>query len=408
LPLLALALGGFGIGLTEFIASGLLPQIAHGLLPQEYDRSSSAGVAQAGWVISAYAAGVVVGAPLVALCTARVPRKRLVLGLLVLFVVGTLASAAAPSFPLLLAARFVAGLPHGAYFGAAGMLAASMMGSGRQARGFAVVLGGLTVANVVGLPLITRLGQATSWRMSYLAIAAVFALSFLAVLLLVPASPVRHSGSPRDELGSLASGRVWMIVVMISVGFAGFFAVDSYIAPVTTHLAHLSGGTVPWVLLSVGLGMTAGNVLGGWLSDRNVTRSLLIGFPALIVTLVLFALIAGTAPGLLAGAFLASAAAIFLGPALQALLITVVPDASLMGAAINQSATNIANSLGAAMGALVIGGGLGYRAPSLVGAAMGLVGWALAVLLLRPGRAGRGGRGRATLAGDTDGGADWE
>jgi DHA1 family inner membrane transport protein len=386
LPLLALALGGFGIGLTEFIASGLLPQIAHGLLRQQYDRSSSAGIAQAGWIISAYAAGVVVGAPLVALCTARVPRKRLVLGLLVLFVVGTVASAAAPSFPLLLAARFVAGLPHGAYFGAAGMLAASMMGSGRQARGFAVVLGGLTVANVVGLPLITRLGQATSWRMSYLAIAAVFALSFLAVLLLVPASPVRHSGSPRDELRSLASGRVWMIVVMISVGFAGFFAVDSYIAPVTTHLAHLSSGTVPWVLLSIGLGMTAGNALGGWLSDRNVTRSLLIGFPVLIATLVLFALTAGTAPGLLAGAFLASAAAIFLGPTLQALLIGVVPDASLMGAAINQSATNIANSLGAAMGALVIGGGLGYRAPSLVGAAMGLVGWVLAVILLRPGQ----------------------
>lgn len=391
LPLLALAVGGFGIGLTEFIASGLLPQIAHDLLRRQYDRSDSAAIAQAGEIITTYAAGVVAGAPLVALFTARVSRKKLVLVLLVLFVVGTLASAAAPSFPLLLAARFIAGLPHGAYFGVAGMLASSIMGSGRQARGFAVVLGGLTVANVVGLPLITRLGQATNWRVAYLAIAAVFALSFLAAALFVPASAVRPGGSPRNELSALASRRVWMVVVMVSIGFAGFFAVDSYIAPVTTHLAHLSSGTVPWVILAVGLGMTAGNALGGWLSDRNVTRSLLLGFPVFIATLVLFALTAGTAPGLFAGAFLTSASALFLGPALQSLLINAVPNARLMGAAINQSASNIANSLGAAVGALVIGHGLGYRAPTWAGAAMGLVGWVLAMLILRPrGTAGVG------------------
>lgn len=389
LPLLALALGGFGIGLTEFAASGLLPQIAHDLLRQQYDRSSSVGVAQAGWIITAYAAGVVVGAPLVALCTARVPRKQLVLGLLVLFVVGTLASAAAPSFPLLLAARFIAGLPHGAYFGAAGMLASSIIGSGRQARGFAIVLGGLTTANVVGLPLITHLGQATSWRMAYLAIAFVFALSFLAVLLLVPASVVRQGGSPRGELSALGSGRVWMAVAMGAIGFAGFFALDSYIAPVTTHLTRLSSGTVPWVLTAVGLGMTAGNALGGWFSDHNVNRSVLIGFPVFIASLVLFALTASTTPGLFIGAFLASAAALFLCPPFQALLITAAPNAKLMAAAVNQSAMNIANSLGAAVGALVIGHGLGYRVPSLAGAAMGFVGWMVALLALRPNRTRR-------------------
>ena len=384
LPLLALAVGGFGIGLTEFIASGLLPQIAHDLLRPQYDRSNSAGVAEAGWIVSTYAAGVVVGAPLIALLTARVPRKRLVLRLLVLFVVGTLASAAAPSFPLLLAARFLAGLPHGAYFGAAGMLASSIMGPGRQARGFAIVLSGLTVANVVGVPLITSLGQATSWRLAYVAIAAVFALAFAAVLLLVPSSSVRQTGSPREELGVLASGRVWMVVVMISIGMAGFFAADSYIAPVTTHLARLSSGTIPWVLVAVGLGMTAGNALGGWVGDRNVNRSLLLGFPCFAATLVLFALTAGTAPGLFTAAFLMGAATVFLAPPLQALLIAAAPNANLMGAAINQSSMNIANSLGAAVGALVIGNGLGYRAPAWVGAAMVGVGWLLALLILRP------------------------
>ncbi len=389
MPLLALALGGFGIGLTEFIPSGLLPQIAHDLLRQQYERSSSAAVAEAGWIVSTYAAGVVVGAPMVALCTARVPRKRLVLGLFVLFVVGTLASAAAPSFPLLLAARFVAGLPHGAYFGAAGMLASSLMGPGRQARGFAIVLGGLTFANVVGVPLITSLGQATSWRTAYAAIAVVFALAFLAVLLLVPSSSVRQEGSPREELSVLASGRVWMVVAMISIGLAGFFAVDSYIAPVTTHLARLSSGTVPWVLVAVGLGMTTGNALGGWLSDHDVRRSLLIGFPCFVATLVLFALTAGTATGLFAGAFLVGASTVFLAPPLQALLITAAPNANLMGAAINQSAMNIANSLGAAAGALVIGHGLGYRAPAWVAAAMALTGWLLALLILRPARTRR-------------------
>ncbi len=391
LPLLALALGGFGIGLTEFIASGLLPQIAHDLLRQQYDRSNSAGIAEAGWIVTTYAAGVVVGAPLIALCTARVPRKQLVLGLFVLFVLGTLASAAAPSFPLLLAARFVAGLPHGAYFGAAGMLASSIMGPGRQARGFAIVLGGLTFANVVGVPLITSLGQATSWRMAYVAIAVVFALAFLAVLLVVPFSPISQVGSPRKELSVLASGRVWMVVVMISIGLAGFFAVDSYIAPVTTHLAHLPSGTVPWVLVAVGLGMTTGNALGGWLSDHNISRSLLLGFPCFVATLALFALTAGTSPGLFAGAFLISASTVFLAPPLQALLITAAPTANLMGAAINQSSMNIANSLGAAVGALVIGHGLGYRASAWVGAAMALVGWLIALLILRPARTCREG-----------------
>ncbi|GAA4606639.1 DHA1 family inner membrane transport protein [Actinoplanes octamycinicus] len=377
--LLALALGAVAIGLTEFVPSGLLPQIAGNLLGDEYTRSPSDAVAHAGWMVTIYALGVVAGAPLIAALTARMPRKRLVLGLLVLFVAGTVASALAPTFGLVLTARFVAGLPHGAYFGAAGLLAASLMGPGSEGRGFAAVLSGLTISNVVGVPAITRLGQEAGWRVAYLVIAGVFALALLAVAATVPDAPAA-GGSPAAELRSLRRGQVWLVAATGAIGFAGFFAVNSYIAPVTTEVTGLSAGTVPWVLVAVGLGMTAGNALGGWYADRDLRRATLIGFTALIAAVAFFGLAAPTTIGLFTGAFLIGASSLFLGPALQARLIAVAPGAQLMGAAVNQSAMNIANSLGAALGGAVIAAGLGYRAPAWVGIALGAVGLILATV----------------------------
>ena len=375
--LLALALGGFAIGLTEFVAMGLLPQIANNLLPGQYAASSSQAVAHAGLMISVYALGVVVGAPLFAAFGARVPRKQLVLGLLSLFIVGTIASALAPTFGLVLVARFVAALPHGAYFGAAGILAASIMGPGRQARGFAVVLAGLTVSNVIGVPLITRIGQSAGWRVSYLVIGGVFALTFAAVLITVPRVAATIDGSARRELRAFRAPQVWLVAAMASIGFGGFFAIDSYIAPVTTHVAGLSTSTVPWVLAAIGLGMTTGNAIGGWYSDRNLRRALIVGFAIFIAAMVVFALIAHTHVGLFVGAYLIGAVSLFLGPPMQARLIEVAPDAQLMGAAVNQSAMNIANSLGALLGGIVIAHGLGYVAPSWVGVMLGIVGLGL-------------------------------
>jgi DHA1 family inner membrane transport protein len=375
--LLSLALGAAAIGLTEFVPAGLLPQIAHDVLRSRYATSSSDAVAHAGWMITAYALGVVVGAPLIAALTARMPRKRLVLGLLVLFVLGTVASAVAPTFGLVLAARFLAGLPHGAYFGAAGLLAASLMGPGSEGRGFAAVLSGLTAANVAGVPLITLLGQRSGWRVAYLVIAAVFLLALLAVLATVPGTPAA-GGSPAAELRSLRRPQVWLVAATAAVGFGGFFAVDSYIAPVTTSVTGLSTGTVSWVLVAVGLGMTVGNALGGWYADRDLRRAMLLGFAGMIVAILFFGATAATPAGLFTGAFLLGATSLFLGPALQARLIAVAPGAQLMGAAVNQSAMNIANSLGAALGSVVIAAGLGYRAPSWTGAVLGVLGLALA------------------------------
>jgi len=378
--LLALALGGVAIGLTEFAAMGLLPEVARDLLPAEYARSAPDAVAQAGWTITAYALGVVVGAPTIAALTARVPRKKLVLALLVLFAAGTVASAIAPTFELVLVARFVAALPHGAYFGAAGLLAATLMGPGNAARGYAAVLSGLTAANVVGVPLVTRLGQAAGWRVAYLIIALVFGATLIAVLMIVPAVAAVADGSPRAELRSLRKPQVWLVAATAAVGFAGFFAVDSYIAPVTTDVTGLAASTVPWVLVAVGLGMTVGNALGGWFADRDLRRSMLIGFGSVIAAVIFFGLVADTTPGLFAGAFLIGATSLFLGPALQARLIAVAPGAQLMGAAVNQSAMNVANSLGAALGGVVIARGYGYLAPTWVGVGLAVAGLGLAAL----------------------------
>ena len=375
--LAALALGGVAIGLTEFVAMGLLPEIARGVMPEAYARSSSDTVARAGWIITAYALGVVVGAPLIAALTARLPRKRLVLGLLALFTVGTVASAVAPSFGLVLVARFVAALPHGAYFGAAGLLAATLMGPGSAGRGYAAVLSGLTAANVVGVPLITRLGQAEGWRVAYLAIAAVFLLTLFTVLVSVPEVPAAEHASPMAELRTLRKPLVWLVAATAAIGFAAFFAANSYIAPVTTDVTGLPASTVPWVLVAVGLGMTVGNALGGWYADRDVRRAMLAGFGCVIAAVAFFGAAAGTTVGLLVGAFLIGGTSLFLGPALQARLITVAPDAQLMGAAVNQSAMNVANSLGAALGGAVIAAGLGYRAPAWGGVGLGVVGLGL-------------------------------
>ncbi|MGX6604361.1 MFS transporter [Micromonosporaceae bacterium Da 78-11] len=381
--LLALALGGFGLGLTEFVAMGLLPDLARDLLPAEYAHSAPDALAKAGWLITSYALGVVVGAPTIAALTARLPRRRLVVGLLGLFVVGTVASALAPTFELVLVGRFVAALAHGAYFGAAGILAATMMGPGNHGKGFAIVLGGLTAANVFGVPLITALGQSAGWRVAYLAVAGVFAMTLVAVLVIVPEVAAAPGGSPRAELGAFRSPQVWLVALAAAIGFGGFFAVNSYIAPVTTNVTGLSEAAVPWVLAVMGLGMTVGNAAGGIAADRNLRLSVLLGFVGMIVTVAIFGLVARNPVGLFVSAFLVGAASLFMGPALQTRLISVAHGAQLMGAAVNQSAGNIANSIGAALGGAVIAAGWGYLSSAWLGVALGSAGLLVAVLSFR-------------------------
>lgn len=398
LALLALALGGFGIGSTEFVVLGLLPNIAHDLLPALYARSPEAANAQAGWLASAYALGVVVGAPTIAAFAARFPRKTLLLVLAAAFTVGTVLSAVLPTFPLVLAARFLAGLPHGAYFGIASLVAASLMGPGKRGAGVAYVLSGLTIANVIGVPAITFLGQQAGWRIAYLAVAVIFGLTFAALALVLPHQPGDATATMKRELTAFGRSQVWLTLLTGAIGFGGFFCVYTFIAPISTDVAGLKPLFVPVVLVVVGLGMTIGNLVGGWAADTHVVRSIFVFFGLFVVSLAGLALTAHTIPGLVGFVFLVGIAAAGISPAIQTRLMDVAGDSQTLAAAANHSALNIGNGLGAYLGGLTIAGGLGYLSPVWVGLMLCAPGIALATwsVLLQRRRGGSLDGGRRT------------
>jgi len=374
LALIALALGGFAIGSTEFVAMGLLPNIAEALLPTQYAANPDAGIAHAGWLVSAYALGVVVGAPTIAAMSAKFPRKGLLMVLLVGFVVATIASALLPSFGLVLVARFVAGLPHGAYFGIASIVAGDIMGPGKRGKGIAMVLLGLSVANVVGVPAITFIGQNAGWRVAYGVVAVLFAATFFAVSAFVPRSARDEHASIGRELRAFRVPQVWLVMGLGAVGFGGFFAVYSYISPLVTNVTGLSESVVPLVLVVVGLGMVVGGVLGGHLADHSVKRTIYVGMFALIGALLVTVLTAQWAVGVFVGAFLLGATSSAIPPAVQSRLMDVAGDAKTIAAALNHSAFNIGNSLGAALGGAVIAAGFGFVAPGWLGIVLALLG----------------------------------
>ncbi|MCU1446958.1 MFS transporter [Cryobacterium sp.] len=380
LALLALALGGFAIGATEFVAMGLLPNLAADLLPGLYASSPDTANAQAGWLISAYALGVVVGAPTIAAAAARWPRKQLLLALLAAFTLATIASALLPSFGLVLVARFVAALPHGAYFGIASLVAAELMGPGKRARGVAIVLSGLTIANVVGVPSITWLGQVAGWRVAYIAVAALFAVTFVAVIVAVPFQAGNPGATMKSELRAFGRLQVWFALLIGAVGFGGLFAVYTYVAPLVIEITGLPAMAVPLVLVVVGLGMTAGNFVGGALADRSVRRTMYTFFGVMLAALLLLAVSAQTLPGLLIGVFLVGGAASALSPTIQTRLMDVAHDSQSIAAALNHSALNLGNALGAYLGGVVVAAGLGYLAPIWVGFGLSVLGVALATI----------------------------
>jgi MFS transporter, DHA1 family, inner membrane transport protein len=358
--LLALSLGGFAIGTTEFVAMGLLPNIAQALLPGQYDAHPQAGIAHAGLLVSAYALGVVVGAPTIAAMSSRWPRKRLLLVLLVAFTVGTVASAVLPTFGLVVLARFVAGLPHGAYFGVASIVAGEIMGPRSRGKGVAMVLGGLTIANIVGVPAVTFVGQTAGWRVAYGVVALLFALTFVAVLALVPFVPAAEGASIGRELGALKRPQVWIMVGLGSFGFGG--------------VAGLGADVLPFVLVAFGVGMTVGNVVGGYLADWSVKRTIYIGLESIALALAVMFVLSPFAVGVFVGAFLIGCTSSIVLPSVQARLMDVSGEAHTIGAALVHSAFNIGNSIGAALGGAVIAAGLGYRAPAAAGIGLAIVG----------------------------------
>jgi DHA1 family inner membrane transport protein len=366
LAVLALALGGFGIGTTEFVAMGLLPDIATGL-----------GITEptAGHVISAYALGVVIGAPLIAALTARLPRKALLLGLMAVFTLGNLASVMATSYGTLMVARFIAGLPHGAYFGIAALVAAHLMGPQNRAKAVAHVMCGLTVATVVGVPVASWLGQALGWRSAFGLVVAVGVITLIALWFWLPTRlRSMQSSSPLTELGALRRVRVWLALLVGMIGFGGMFAVYTYISTTMTDVAGLPRALVPLALMVFGLGMVIGNLVGGRLADQSVIRALYLSMGALGTALAVFVFASHNPWTALLVLFTIGATGSAVAPALQTRLMDVAHDAQTLAAALNHSALNIGNATGAWVGGLVIAAGYGYTAPAAAGAVLAVAG----------------------------------
>lgn len=378
--IVALALGGFAIGTTEFVTMGLLKEIAVGI-----DES----IPSTGHVITAYAFGVVVGAPIIVALGARLPRRELAVGLILALGVGNAVTALASGYVPVLAARFLAGLPHGAYFGVASLLAASLVPAHRRGRAVSRVMLGLSVATVAGVPAATWLGQQLGWRAAYWAVVVLAVLAAAMMLLFVPHQPGDRAASMRGELSALKRPQVLFAVTAGMVGFGGLFAMYSYVAPIVTDVTGLADATIPWFLLAFGIGSVLGSWLAGPLADWDVPRLVIGGFIATVLVLVVFHQTAGMAVWAALGVFAIGALGSLVAIGLQIRLMDAAGDAQMLGAALNHSALNIANGLGAWLGGVVIAAGYGYRAPSLVGAGLAIAGLLIFVVGLAAQRRSR-------------------
>ncbi|SEQ95159.1 MFS transporter [Microlunatus flavus] len=366
--LFALAVGGFAIGTTEFASMGLLPQIAAGV---------GVSIPTGGHLVSAYALGVVVGAPLIAAFAARMGRRRLLLLLMAVFALGNAASAVASSFGFLLVARFVSGLPHGAYFGVASLVAAALVAPDRRASAVARVMLGLTISNIVGVPVATLAGQHLGWPALYVAVAVLAVACLVSVLAFVPpvrVGPAGATASVRGELSALARPQVWFALVTGMVSFGGMFATYSYIAPTVETLAGLTEGGVVWILAMFGVGSTVGTLLGGRLADRALIPTLFGGLAGIGVVLALFGVLATTPVGAFVAVFLLGASGSLMLPALQTRLMDVAAGGQSLAAALNHATLNIANALGAWLGGAVLAAGHSYAWPSRVSVVLPVLG----------------------------------
>ncbi|PWH25152.1 MFS transporter [Xanthomonas euvesicatoria] len=364
LILLALAMGGFAIGISEFSTMGLMTQIAQGLQITE---------PQVGHVISAYALGVVVGAPLLAILGARWPRRTLLLLLMVFYALGNVASALAPSYHAMLLCRFIAGLPHGAYFGVASLVAASISPPNQRATAVGRVLLGLSVALLVGNPLATWLGQIVSWRWAYASVSVIALGTVAAVAVLLPPQPEELRQQPLRELRAFNQPQVWLALAIGAVGFSGMFCVFSYLAPTLTAVTGVTAARIPLAMVAFGVGGVLGSILGGWLFDRMQFRAVPVLLLWSVVVMLTFPLAAQSGVWVFVS-IVAVGTMGALAPALQTRLMDVAAEAQTLAAASNHAAFNTANALGPWLGGMAITAGWGWTSTGYVGAATALGG----------------------------------
>ena len=361
--LIALAIGGFGIGLTEFVIAGLLPEVAADFRVSE---------AAAGWLISGYALSVAVGAVLVTAAVTRVPRKTALIGLMVLFIAGNLISALAPTYGIMLLGRIVAALCHGAFFGIGAVVAGSLVRPEKKAGAIAIMFTGLTLANVLGVPFGTFLGQALGWRSTFVAITIIGVIALLGIVFLVP-KPTRetaHVSNLRGELSAFRSGQVWLSIAVTVLGFGGMFGAFTYIAFTLTRVTGFPSGAVPWLLILFGVGLFAGNLLGGKAAERRLDRTLIVLLIGLTLVLVGFALTATYPIAVIVALLLMGAFGFGTVPGLQTRVMLYAQGAPTLASSSNIAAFNVGNALGAWIGGLTISAGLGFTSPLWAGAAI--------------------------------------
>lgn len=361
--LVALAVGGFGIGLTEFLIAGLLPQVASSFAVSE---------AAAGRLISGYALSVAVGAIALTAATARLPRKQVLVGLVILFVVGNLLSAIAPDYPVMMLGRIVAALCHGSFFGIGSLVARSLVAPERKSRAVAVMFAGLTVANVLGVPFGALVGERWGWRAAFWAVTAVGLLALAGIVAFVPGrtGEAPPSGPPtglRAQAGAFRSAQVWLTLLATALSYGGMFGAFSYIAYTFTEVGGFSSADVAWLLMVYGVGLVVGNLIGGRAADHDRDRALLLALAGLTVTLAVFGLLAASAPASVVLVFLMGVFG-FAGVPGMITRVTDYAQGAALAASANVSASNLGNALGAWTGGLAITAGLGYTAPLYVGA----------------------------------------
>nr|BFD83870.1 MFS transporter [Streptomyces sp. Xyl84] len=389
LALLALAIGAFGIGTTEFVIMGLLPQVAGDF---------GVSIPTAGLLVTGYAVGVMLGAPLMTVLGTKISRKRMLMLLMGLFIAGNLLSALAPTFPVMLIGRVVASLAHGAFFGIGSVVAADLVAPGKRAGAIAMMFTGLTFANVVGVPLGTLIGQSAGWRVTFAAVAALGVVGLAGIARLVPEMPRAEGVRLRHELAAFKNTQVLLAMAMTVLGFGGVFAAITYIAPMMTRVTGFADGSVTWLLVLFGLGMVAGNLVGGRFADRALMPLLYVSLSALALVLALFTLtahdkIASAVTIVLIGAFGFATV-----PPLQKRVLDQAHGAPTLASAVNIGAFNLGNALSAWIGGLVIDAGFGYTAPNGVGAVLAVGALVLAVVSAALER--RGGDSQTVVTGD--------
>ncbi|MCX5209020.1 MFS transporter [Kitasatospora sp. NBC_00240] len=361
LALLALAIGAFGIGTTEFVIMGLLPEVAGDF---------GVSIPTAGWLVTGYALGVLVGAPLMTALGTRVSRKRMLMLLMGLFIAGNLLSAVAPVFGVMIAGRLVASLAHGAFFGIGAVVAADLVAPSRKAGAIALMFTGLTVANVVGVPLGTYVGQAAGWRTTFFLVAALGVIGLAGIARLVPEIPRPQGVRLRHELAAFRNVQVLLAMGMTVLGFGGVFAAITYISPMMTEVAGFADSSVTWLLVLFGLGMVGGNLLGGKLADRALMPLLYVTLGSLALVLALFTVTAHNRFAAAVTITLIGALGFAAVPPLQKRVLDQAAGAPTLASAVNIGAFNLGNALAALIGGMVISAGFGWTAPNWVGAAL--------------------------------------